>query len=124
MEMTSQPWLNGRWIVGGALILLGIFILLMNIGMMERFPVWKFWPVILIVIGINKFTEPYKRAEGFWLIGLGAWIQWSVLRMYDYGFSDTWPVVLILFGIYQIWEAFERDARKKQFQQTGTISVH
>lgn len=96
----------------------------MNIGILDRFPVWKFWPVILIVIGINKFLESYKRAEGFWLIGLGIWLQWSVLRIYDYGFRDTWPIVLILFGIYQIWEAFERDARKKRFEQTSTISVH
>jgi len=124
MEIPSHRWLNGRWIVGGALILLGILILLMNIGMMERFPIWKFWPVILMVIGINKFFEPYKRAEGFWLFGLGVWLQWSVLRLYDYGFGDTWPVVVILFGIYQIWEAFERDARKKQLQHTDTVSVH
>lgn len=124
MEMAAQRWLNGRNIIGAALIVFGAIVLLMNIGILERFPVWKFWPVILIVIGINKFVEPYKRAEGFWLIGLGIWLQWSVLRLYDYGFGDTWPVVLILFGVYQIWEAFERDARKKKFEQANAISVH
>lgn len=124
MEVTSHRWSSGRWFIGGTLIALGILFLLMNVGMIERFQIWKFWPVILIVIGANKFVQPYRRAEGYWMIALGAWLQWSVLRVYGYGFHDTWPVVIILFGIYLLWESIERESRRRQAQEQFQQNSH
>jgi hypothetical protein len=114
MDIASHRWFNGRWIVGGALITVGVLILMMNIGMVDRFPVWKFWPVILMIVGLNKFTQPYNRAEGFWLFSLGAWLQVSLLRLWDLGFRDTWPALLIALGIFWMWGSIERESRRRK----------
>ncbi len=119
MDIATHRWSSGRWLIGGGLIALGIVFLLMNIGMIERFSVWRFWPVILIVIGANKFSQSNQRAEGYWLMALGAWFQWSVLKIYGYGFRDTWPVVIVLFGIYLLWESIERESRRRNVMQTA-----
>ncbi len=113
MEMVSNRHSNGRWIIGGAFIIIGIVLLLMNTGMIDRFPIWKFAPLILVVLGIQKMTQPYHRAEGFWLFGLGVWLEVSLLRVFDVGFHYTWPAVLILLGIFWMWQSVERDARRK-----------
>lgn len=125
MEVTSERWSSSRWFIGSVLIALGVLFFLMNVGVIEYFHIWEFWPVILMVIGANKFFQPYQRAEGFWLIALGAWLQWSLLRIYGYGFRDTWPAVIILFGIYLLWESIDREFRRKkaqeQFQTNSTL---
>ena len=117
MEMTSHRWGSGRLFVGGLLIALGLVFLLMNLDIIERFPIWRFWPLILVAIGINKLLQPFHRSEGFWLLALGLWMQWNVLKLFGYSWGDTWPAALILLGIYWMWESFEKEARRKRYQQ-------
>ena len=122
MDTVYRHWLRGRWIIGGALIIIGVFFLLMNVGIVERFPIWKFWPIILIALGINKVVQPFHRAEGFWLMAIGVWLQVSFLRLWELGFLDTWPAVLIALGIFWMWESLEKDSRKRKIaeQMHGT----
>lgn len=120
MDIASQRWSSGRWIVGGALIAVGIFLLLMNMGMIDRFPLWKFWPIILMAVGVNKLLQPFHRAEGFWMLSLGVWLQVSFLRLWGYGFPDTWPFILIALGIFVMWGAFEREAKKRSLSPGTT----
>lgn len=123
MEHKVQRWSGGRWLVGGALIALGVVFLLMNLDIIDRFPLWKFWPLILIVIGLNKFNEPYHRAESFWLIGLGLVFQWNMLRIMGYSWGDTWPAVLILLGLFWMFESVEKESRRKQLKETLNINA-
>lgn len=117
MNTTTPSRIPTPWIIGGAFILLGMLFLLMNIGVIDRFPVWKFWPLILIVLGIARMTQPYKRADGFWLLALGAWLQVSFLRLWGLGFGDTWPFLLIALGIFWMWGAVEKQAMRKQAEE-------
>lgn len=117
MEIASHRWLNGRWIIGGALIALGILFLLMNVGVIDKVPIWniwKYWPVVLIAMGVNKLFTPYNRAEGFWLLSLGVWFQVSLMHLWGFGFHDTWPGILIALGIFWMWGALERESRRKK----------
>ncbi len=123
MEHKVQRWSGGRWLVGGGLIALGVVFLLMNFDIIDRFPLWKFWPLILIVIGLNKFNEPYHRAESFWLIGLGLVFQWNMLRIMGYSWGDTWPAVLILLGLFWMFESVEKESRRKQLKETLNINA-
>lgn len=120
MEMTSHRWDGGRLFIGGLLIALGLVFLLMNLEVIGRFSIWRFWPLILVAIGINKLFQPFHRAEGFWLLALGIWMQWNVLDLLGYSWGDTWPAALILLGIYWMWESFEKEARRKSFRQPDT----
>ncbi|MBI5474269.1 MAG: hypothetical protein HY961_18185 [Ignavibacteriae bacterium] len=113
MDLTVRRSASGRWIIGGSLIVVGVVFLLINVGVVDRFPIWRFWPVVLIVLGINKFMQPFHRADGFWLTALGALLLAWFLRVWGFGFPEVIPTFLITIGIFWMWESMEKEARKK-----------
>jgi hypothetical protein len=124
MELTRHRWLNGRWFIGGALIVVGVALVLMNIGIIEHMRIWNFWPLIFIAVGVNKLVEPYRRSEGFWWLALGVWFLVNTLRLWDLHWRDTWPAVFIILGITWMWESTERESRRQQALQHTQTSAH
>lgn len=113
MAASSNGSISSRWIIGGVLIAIGILFLLMNIGLIDRFHFWEFWPVVFIVVGITKMLHPGNRALGFWFFALGVWMQISTLRLWGFGWNDSWPLIIIAVGIFWIWNALEKDSLRK-----------
>lgn len=107
MSESNQPRRRGRGSIFFALLLivLGVIFLLSNTGMIQG-DVWslvaQFWPLLLIVIGLDSI---YKR-EGFaaptFLIGIGlifllanlGYLSVNVLQMV----LTLWPILLIAIG--------------------------
>lgn len=118
MELSQQRSFGSRWIIGGALILLGGALFLMNIGVIEQVRIWNYWPLIFVVIGAHKLTQPYRRSQGFWWIALGAWFLVNTLRLWDLRWRDTWPAILVILGITWMWDAFEREKRRRGTSQS------
>lgn len=118
----ARHWLSQRWLIGGLLVAIGFFLLLMTMGLIERVSIWRFWPLLLVAGGISRLMTR-RYAEGFWLLALGVWCQVSLLRVGNFGFGDTWPVLLIAFGIYLIWNAAEKEARRRRLEQRDPSST-
>lgn len=118
MNRTSSSKFSVQWAVGVAFIVIGTLFLLMNIGVIDSFPVWKFWPVILIILGIARMMQPFNRASGFWLFAIGAWVQVNFLRLWDLGFGDTWPFLLVALGIFWIWSSLEKQKVQKHVEES------
>ncbi len=121
MELAPQRYFSRRYLVGGILVLAGVLLLLMNIGIIAHFSLWKFFPLLIIAGGISRLLEPYRRAEGFWLLALGLWLQASILQVGGLTFGDTWPAVLVAFGIFLIWQSAEHDARRRRIEATRSV---
>jgi len=51
--------LSRGW-VGILVVVIGVYFLLVNFGILDRFPIGRLWPVILIVVGLSVF---WKRHE-------------------------------------------------------------
>jgi predicted membrane protein len=88
--------------MGIIVLLLGILFLLENLGFFYVGNIWKFWPVILIALGIAKVFDARGLRNTLWGIGLAAaglillakslgYISWSLWQL--------WPVLLIFWGI-------------------------
>lgn len=60
-EQTKKAVKNGnaRFILGIGIILLGLSILSENLGFYMFREIWKFWPVILIILGISVMTNKH-----------------------------------------------------------------
>lgn len=90
----------GRLVGGLVLIVVGLAFTLDNFDLVEwqvaQF--WKFWPVLLIVIGIAKLANREERTSGLWLVGLGTWFQMVTLRVWGMDWENAWPVLLIMIG--------------------------
>ena len=50
---------NGRFFLGLIIIFAGLSILAENLGFYMFREIWKFWPVILIILGISLLTDKH-----------------------------------------------------------------
>src|SRR5262249_41212758 len=111
---THRPLLGaqaGGLIFGGLIVLVGIALLLDNMGILRFYDVWSFWPVILIAIGLARVLEASSNAAYLWggtLAGIGALLLLNNLHFIRFDFSMIWPLALIGFGLSLFWRAVER----------------
>lgn len=98
-----NPAKHSRVVVGTVLVIVGIVFILMNIGVVGHVPFFRFWPLIIVVIGLNKLLQAdsgHGRWEGVWMLLLGAWFQMVTLHAYGMTYRNSWPLLLIVWGIY------------------------
>src|SRR5215467_1858545 len=62
----------GGVVVGGVIVLVGILLLLSNMGILRAGDIWRYWPVILMVVGLGRIAESRRPAAILWggIIGL------------------------------------------------------
>lgn len=98
-----NPAKHSRVVVGTVLVIVGIVFILMNIGVVGHVPFFRFWPLIIVVIGLNKLLQAdsgHGRWEGVWMLLLGVWFQMVTLHAYGMTYRNSWPLLLIVCGIY------------------------
>jgi hypothetical protein len=69
-------------------------------------PVWRLWPVPLLVVGIARVAGGLPRrhrSDGAWLAFLGGWLLLNTLT--DWQFRETWPVLIMFLGVKMIWHS-------------------
>lgn len=94
--------------VGIFLLIVGIALLLDNFDILNAGPVWHYWPVIIIAIGLGRlldaqYVREYQKA--FWLLFIGAWFFVSELHLFGLHYRNSWPILLIGIGIGMVWKS-------------------
>ena len=56
---------DSRLIPGLVIALLGVLLMLHNLGVLEIERLWRFWPLILISFGLHRLLEQPARRRGF-----------------------------------------------------------
>lgn len=111
MTAETASRITGRVVLGAVLILFGIVFLLDNLGVMDAGTVLRFWPLILIAIGLVKVLQPREhghRALGVGMIAIGLFFLLQMFAVLDWDFGDLWPVVLVVLGAVVIWRSLGR----------------
>jgi hypothetical protein len=106
--MESQRTFSTHVLVGSFLVLVGGALLLETFGVIDIGSVWRFWPLILIGLGIVRLRGATSRREqgvGLWLLLLGLWLTVSILNIGGLTFSDTWPALFIALGVSMLWKS-------------------
>ena len=93
-----------RWL-GVLLILLGVLIILTNVGVLDL-GLWQifvtYWPLLLIGAGLyNLLTNPAGRFGGLIVLLMGSLFlarNLDQLNVFDY--ISFWPLVLIFIGVW------------------------
>jgi hypothetical protein len=104
----GSPRATGRIVAGVILLGLGALFLLDNFGVLDARDFLRFWPAILLALGLTRLMAPGKpeeRSAGVVLSVLGAvfllrafHVPWFRLRM-------LWPLLLLILGASLIWQA-------------------
>jgi hypothetical protein len=98
----------GRLGVGIFLLIVGIALLLDNFDILNARPIWHFWPVIFIAMGLGRLLDAeyaWEFRKAFWLLFLGAWFFVSEFRLFGLNYHNSWPILLIGIGIGIVWKS-------------------
>lgn len=97
---------------GLLLIGLGGAFLLDQFGLVDIDELWRYWPLILVVLGINKMIGYPSAAEftaGLWLTFIGVWLFANFEHMFGLTFNNSWPYLLIAWGVTLVLKPFIRE---------------
>jgi len=100
-------------VMGATLVLAGVVVFLANLDLLELGAVWRYWPLVLIGVGVNKLIQPGDKKntdEGIWFFTLGAWLLISNLRLFGLGYGKSWPLLILAIGIRIVWSALTPEA--------------
>jgi hypothetical protein len=112
MEGCGNRRRTGGIVFGLMLILLGVVLILRNVGLVPTTSagVWllTLWALLFISLGLVKlFTSSRSnRREGVGQLFIGSWLLLNQLQVLRY--RDSWPILLVGIGIGIVWSALER----------------
>ena len=92
----------GPLLPGLVLTAVGLAFLLDNLDLVDSWTILRFWPVILLVVGLRGLVGAQDRASavsGTLLAAAGALLLLNSLNLIDVDLWDLWPLVLIAIGI-------------------------
>ena len=111
----SGPNATGGLIIGLAVIAVGVLFLLRNVGVLYFDDIGRYWPVILIALGISKLANTHSASQvtsGIIIGGLGTVFLLRNLG-YIYGniWEYIWPGILIAVGLSILVKHLERQGQ-------------
>jgi hypothetical protein len=104
----SSSRTNGAIVAGTILVALGGLFLLDNYGILEAGDVFRYWPLILIGLGLTRLLSPGRRDEyvgGVVLLFLGSVFLLRALNLPWFRLHTVWPLLLVVLGVSLIFKA-------------------
>ncbi|HZI67129.1 MAG TPA: DUF5668 domain-containing protein [Thermoanaerobaculia bacterium] len=95
-------------IFGVILIGLGTIFTLDNLGYVDAFRFWEYWPVVLIGFGLASLIAPKDAGDpagGAVMTAVGTFFLLRKLDVIDWRFRDVWPMFLVFAGVALIARA-------------------
>lgn len=95
----------GSLVVGLFLIALGALFLADNVGYDVPGSVWKYWPFLLLAMGVARFAfgdGDDDRRGGYWLIATGLYGWIAVFGLFGLGWGTAWPIMLVAVGVSMV----------------------
>ena len=103
--------LSAQLILGVVVVWLGLLFTLDNLGVLDSGPILRFWPVVVIVIGLTKLigvnNRPQMIAGGLFTV-VGLWILLGNLDVLHVSVWDLWPMFFVIAGASLVVGAFRR----------------
>lgn len=125
-EMRRQV-MTPHLIVGAFIIALGVLFTLDNLGLAHADRYLRFWPVVLIGVGLQKLAhsrDGMGGAFGGFVITLaGVWLLLEESALIRVSFWDLWPMLLVFFGGYLVWQGATGRQYRKRVESADTVSA-
>jgi len=103
---------------GLLLIAAGAILLLSRLGIADfSWMTHRFWPLILIIIGVSHLFRRGKLWSGLMTIAVGAWLQAVTLHLYGFTYRSSWPLLLVILGGGIIIRTIADSARRRSGEE-------
>ncbi len=98
---------NARVVFGLAVVAVGVLLTLHNLRLFDFHDLWRFWPVVLILIGMAKLGSGQPGSGLFWLAIGTVFLLPVVFEEIDWhDLWDFWPLLFIALGLRMVAPAF------------------
>ena len=113
-----------RLIIGFAILILGTLWTLDNLNILESEPITRWWPVVLIAIGLTAFINRASNRVGpIILMVIGALMLADRFTSFRFDIGDLIPLGIALFGAKLVWDALSRRSARGGIEH-GDATVH
>ncbi len=102
---------SAQFVFGLSIIVLGLLFTLDNLDLINARDYLRYWPAVLVLVGIVKLMQPTGapgRIFGAGLALLGSLMILDRLYLIDFNVWALWPVFIILFGYSLVRGAISR----------------
>ncbi|HVG25691.1 MAG TPA: hypothetical protein VND45_16160 [Thermoanaerobaculia bacterium] len=114
MNDLTQRISLGKLIAGAGLLALGIA------GALDWREIWRWWPLLLICLGVAREAEVLRTRRGdsgFILIAIGVWMLAGSLRLFGLDYRDAFPLAIVVAGIGLITHSLLGIERRKELRR-------
>lgn len=117
--------IDGNQIFWGLfLVAAGTFLLLGRLGIADfSWTLRRYWPLIIVIIGISKLFHRRSVWGGLWMIALGAWLQAVTLHFHGFTYESSWPFLLVILGAGIIVRTIVGPARRRDEEERESNHV-
>lgn len=102
----SAPIASIKLVFGIFFAVVGVLLTLDNLRILSGHQYLKYWPAVLIVIGLLKLGDASARGLSIALIAAGSLLLIWTTRWVRFSLFDLWPLVFIVAGIVIVAQAF------------------
>ena len=105
MEVSGRRSIAPQLVMGVVIIVVGVLFTLDNLGFIEAEAYLRYWPVILIAVGLMKLWAGGRGASfpGLLFFFVGVWLLLQSMAIVRISLWSLWPVLLIVAGGSMIW---------------------
>lgn len=92
----------GKLIFGLCLVVVGTAAFLGAIDAWNARHFWKFWPLMLVIIGLANEAEALRKRKSdgsYVLIAVGCWMLAGTFRLFGLSIGEAIPVGLVVAGL-------------------------
>lgn len=106
---------SSRIVFGLAVVAVGVLLTLDNLGLFDFDDLWRFWPVVLMLIGISKLSSGEPGRGLLWLAVGTAFLLPVVFEELEWKqIWDFWPLFLVALGLHMVARSlFPRSRRPR-----------
>jgi len=111
-------WFSRKLMMGLILITLGVVFYLHNIHRLDLDRIWRFWPLLLGVMALERFINRGILAmEGHVLALVATGLQLMFLERYSL-IERWWPLAVVWLGIIIVLRSLFPDQRRRMCQDS------
>jgi predicted membrane protein len=114
-----------RFVLGVFLVLMGISLTLDQLGVVPAHHLMRFWPAVLIVLGLSILQRGRKHGAvtGLVLIIAGTWLLLNTLGLVSLNLWEfLWPLILVVIGARIMLRSHRESWRDQQPPPPGSFS--
>ncbi|MEW6022556.1 MAG: DUF5668 domain-containing protein [Pseudomonadota bacterium] len=92
---------------GLVLIAVGIAFLLDRMDVLDIATLWHYWPLLLVVAGINQtigYPSAREFTSGLWTVFIGLWLFAVFEGLLGLTFRNSWPLFILMWGLQLVLE--------------------